>query len=205
MYLKIHPETPSQRQIRRTVEILRNDGIIIYPTDTVYALGWSIDNTRSEEKIHQIRKDRKERTHFSLICKDLSQVSQFTKPMDKATFKLLKHNLPGPFTFLLPASNRVPKLYKTNKNIVGIRIPNNNIPLQIVEELGEPLMTSSLRDTHDELVDYMVDPQSIFGRFGKQVDVVIDGGLGNTEASTIVDCTNNEPYVIREGIGDLVS
>jgi tRNA threonylcarbamoyl adenosine modification protein (Sua5/YciO/YrdC/YwlC family) len=205
MYLKIHPETPSERQIRRVADVLRNDGVIIYPTDTVYALGWSISNTKSEEKINQIRNDRKERSNFSLICKDLSQVSDFTKPLDKSTFKLLKHNLPGPFTFLLPASNKVPKLYKTKKNIVGIRIPNNNIPLNLVEELGEPIMTTSLRDTNDEVVDYMVDPQQIFARFHKQVDVIIDGGVGNVEASTVVDCTNNEPYIIREGIGELVS
>lgn len=205
MYLKIHPETPSQRQIRRVADVLRNDGLIIYPTDTVYALGWRMNNTKSEDGINQIRKDNKKRTNFSLICQDLSQVSQFTKPLDKSTFKLLKHNLPGPFTFLLPASNKIPKLYKSKKDTVGIRIPNNNIPLQIVEELGEPLMTTSLRNTNDEMVSYIVDPQQIFEKFNKQVDVIIDGGLGNMEASTIVDCTNNEPYIIREGIGELVS
>lgn len=205
MYLKIHPETPSQRQIRRVADVLKNDGIIIYPTDTVYALGWRINNTKSEEKVSQIRKDQKSRTSFSLICKDLSQVSQFTKPLDKATFKLLKHNLPGPFTFLLPASNKIPRLYKSKKDIVGIRIPDNNIPLQIVEELGEPIMTTSLRNNSDEVMDYLVDPQQIFEKYHKQVDVIIDGGLGNIEASTIVDCTNNEPYIIREGKGELVS
>ncbi|MCF8335576.1 MAG: threonylcarbamoyl-AMP synthase [Bacteroidales bacterium] len=205
MYLKIHPETPSQRQIRRVADVLRHDGVIIYPTDTVYALGWRINNTKSEDKVSQIRKDHKKRTSFSLICKDLSQVSQFTKPLDKSTFKLLKHNLPGPFTFLLPASNKIPKLYKSNKNIVGIRIPDNNIPLQIVEELGEPIMTTSLRNTNDEVMDYLVDPQQIFEKYSTQVDVIIDGGLGNVEASTIVDCTNNEPYIIREGKGELVS
>ena len=205
MYLKIHPETPSQRQISRVADVLRNDGVIIYPTDTVYALGWRINNTKSEDRVNQIKMDQKSRTSYSLICKDLSQVSQFTKPLDKSTFKLLKHNLPGPFTFLLPASNKIPKLYKSKKNIVGIRIPNNNIPLQLVEELGEPLMTTSLRNTNDEVMDYLVDPQQIFEKYNKQVDVIIDGGQGNIEASTIVDCTNNEPYIIREGKGELVS
>ena len=205
MYLKIHPETPSQRQIRRVADVLRNDGVIIYPTDTVYALGWRINNTKSEDKVSNIKNDKKRRTSFSLICKDLSQVSQFTKPLDKSTFKLLKHNLPGPFTFLLPASNKIPKLYKSKKDIVGIRIPDNNIPLQIVEELGEPIMTTSLRNNNDEVMDYLVDPQQIFEKYKKQVDVIIDGGLGNIEASTIVDCTNNEPYIIREGKGELVS
>ena len=205
MYLKIHPETPSQRQIRRVADVLRNDGVIIYPTDTVYALGWRINNTKSEDKVSNIKNDKKRRTSFFLICKDLSQVSQFTKPLDKSTFKLLKHNLPGPFTFLLPASNKIPKLYKSKKDIVGIRIPDNNIPLQIVEELGEPIMTTSLRNNNDEVMDYLVDPQQIFEKYKKQVDVIIDGGLGNIEASTIVDCTNNEPYIIREGKGELVS
>ena len=205
MYLKIHPETPSQRQISRVADVLRNDGVIIYPTDTVYALGWRINNTKSEDRVNQIKMDQKSRTSYSLICKDLSQVSQFTKPLDKSTFKLLKHNLPGPFTFLLPASNKIPKLYKSKKNIVGIRIPNNNIPLQLVEELGEPLMTTSLRNANDEVMDYLVDPQQIFEKYNNQVDVIIDGGLGNIEASTIVDCTNNEPYIIREGKGELVS
>ncbi len=203
MYLKIHPETPSERQVSRIVDILRNDGIIIYPTDTVYALGLRIKNAKAEERINHIRNDHKKRTNFSLICKDLSQVSEFVKPLDKSTFKLLKHNLPGPFTFLLPASNKVPKLYKSKKDIVGIRIPNNNIPLQIVEELGEPLMTTSLRNTHDEFMDYMVDPQQILDKFNKQVDVIIDGGMGHMEASTIVDCTNNQPYIVREGKGEL--
>ena len=203
MYLKIHPETPSERQVSRIVDILRNDGIIIYPTDTVYALGLRIKNAKAEERINHIRNDHKKRTNFSLICKDLSQVSEFVKPLDKSTFKLLKHNLPGPFTFLLPASNKVPKLYKSKKDIVGIRIPNNNIPLQIVEELGEPLMTASLRNTHDEFMDYMVDPQQILDKFNKQVDVIIDGGMGHMEASTIVDCTNNQPYIVREGKGEL--
>ncbi|MFP4621014.1 MAG: L-threonylcarbamoyladenylate synthase [Bacteroidales bacterium] len=205
MYFKIHPETPSQRQIRRVADVLRNDGLIIYPTDTVYALGWRINNTKTEDRVNQIRKDQKRRTSFSLICRDLSQVSQFTKPLDKSTFKLLKHNLPGPFTFLLPASNKIPKLYKSNKDIVGIRIPNNNISLQIVEELGEPLMTTSLRNNNDEVMDYLIDPQQIFEKYQKHVDVIVDGGLGNAEASTIVDCTNNEPYIVREGIGELVS
>lgn len=203
MLLKIHPETPSQRQILRVAETLRNDGIIIYPTDTVYALGWSIDNTRAEERITQIRQDKKKRTNFSLICKDLSQVSDFTRPMDKSTFKLLKHNLPGPFTFLLPASNKVPHIYGSKKRVVGVRIPDNNIPLAIVEELGKPLMTTSLHNSDDEIMEYMVDPQKIFEKYDKQVDVIIDGGPGNMEGSTVVDCTDHEPTIVREGIGTL--
>ncbi len=203
MLLKIHPETPSERQILRAAETLRNDGIIIYPTDTVYALGWSIDNTRAEERITQIRQDKKKRTNFSLICKDLSQVSDFTRPMDKSTFKLLKHNLPGPFTFLLPASNKIPHIYGSKKKVVGVRIPNNNIPLAIVEELGKPMMTTSLHNSDDEIMEYMVDPQKIFEKYDKQVDVIIDGGPGNMEGSTVIDCTDHEPTIVREGLGTL--
>jgi tRNA threonylcarbamoyl adenosine modification protein (Sua5/YciO/YrdC/YwlC family) len=205
MLLKIHPDTPSQRQIRRVAEVLRNDGLIIYPTDTVYALGWSINNTKAEERISQIRQDKKRRTGFSLICKDLSQASEFTKPIGKSTFKLLKHNLPGPFTFLLPASNKVPRIYGGKKHVVGIRIPDNNIPLAIVEELGHPIMTTSLHNNDDEVLGHMADPKVIYEKYEKQVDIIIDGGLGNLEGSTVVDCSGSEPLIVREGIGELVS
>jgi tRNA threonylcarbamoyl adenosine modification protein (Sua5/YciO/YrdC/YwlC family) len=204
MLLKIHEENPSQRQIRRVADTLRNDGIIIYPTDTVYAIGWSIDNTKSGDGIMKLRKDKKKQDNYSLICSDLSQASEFTKQMDKSTFKLLKHNLPGPYTFILPASNQVPKIYQTKKQTVGIRIPDNNIPLEIVKELGQPIMTTSLHDNEDEMRDYMIDPQHIFDRYDKLVDIIIDGGLGHLEGSTVVDCTNEEPLIVREGRGELV-
>jgi tRNA threonylcarbamoyl adenosine modification protein (Sua5/YciO/YrdC/YwlC family) len=204
MYLKIHPENPSQRQISRVVEHLRNDGLIIYPTDTVYAIGWSIYNTKSSEALKQIKKDKKQKNNYSLICSDLSQASDFTKQMNKTTFKLLKHNLPGPFTFILPASNEVPQVYKSKKKTVGIRIPDNNIPLEIVKELGHPIMTTSLRDEADEVLDYIVEPELINEKYGKMVDIIIDGGTGNIEPSTIVDCTNATPEVVREGLGELV-
>lgn len=204
MLLKIHEENPSQRQIQRVAETLKNDGLIIYPTDTVYALGWSINNSKSEDGIKMIRKDKKKHTNFSLICSDLSQASEFIRPMNKSTFKLLKHNLPGPYTFILPASNQVPKIYKTKKNTVGIRIPDNNIPLEIVKALGHPIMTTSLHDNDDEIQEYMIDPQRIFERYDKLVDIIIDGGLGNLDGSTVVDCTNEEPLIVREGIGKLV-
>jgi len=203
MYLKIHPENPSQRQISRVAEHLRNDGLIIYPTDTVYAIGWSIYNTKSADRLKKIKKDKKQENNYSLICSDLSQASQFTKQMDKTTFKLLKHNLPGPFTFILPASNEVPQVYKNKKKTVGIRIPNNNIPLEIVKELGHPVMTTSLRE-EDEILDYIVEPALIYEKYDKLVDVIIDGGSGNINPSTIVDCTNSAPTVVREGLGDLV-
>lgn len=203
MYLKIHPENPSQRQISRVAEHLRNDGLIIYPTDTVYAIGWSIYNTKSADRLKKIKKDKKQENNYSLICSDLSQASQFTKQMDKTTFKLLKHNLPGPFTFILPASNEVPQVYKNKKKTVGIRIPDNNIPLEIVKELGHPIMTTSLRE-EDEVLDYIVDPELILEKYDKHVDVIIDGGSGNINPSTIVDCTNSAPAVVREGLGELV-
>jgi len=203
MYLKIHPENPSQRQISRVAEHLRNDGLIIYPTDTVYAIGWSMYNTKSAERLKKIKKDKKHENNYSLICSDLSQASQFTKQMDKTTFKLLKHNLPGPFTFILPASNEVPQVYKNKKKTVGIRIPDNNIPLEIVKELGHPIMTTSLRE-EDEVLDYIVDPEKIHEKYEKLVDVIVDGGSGNINPSTIVDCTNSAPTVVREGLGELV-
>ncbi len=203
MYLKIHPENPSQRQISRVAEHLRNDGLIIYPTDTVYAIGWSIYNTKSAERLKKLKKDKKQENNYSLICSDLSQASQFTKQMDKTTFKLLKHNLPGPFTFILPASNEVPQVYKNKKKTVGIRIPDNNIPLEIVKELGHPIMTTSLRE-EDEVLDYIVEPELIYEKYDKLVDVIIDGGSGNINPSTIVDCTNSAPTVVREGLGELV-
>jgi len=203
MYLKIHPENPSQRQISRVAEHLRNDGLIIYPTDTVYAIGWSIYNTKSADRLKKIKKDNKQENNYSLICSDLSQASQFTKQMEKTTFKLLKHNLPGPFTFILPASNEVPQVYKNKKKTVGIRIPDNNIPLEIVKELGHPIMTTSLRE-EDEVLDYIVDPELIHEKYDKLVDVIIDGGSGNINPSTIVDCTNSAPTVVREGLGELV-
>jgi len=204
MYLKIHPENPSQRQISRVAEHLRNDGLIIYPTDTVYAIGWSIYNTKSDELLKKIKKDKKQTANYSLICSDLSQASEYTKQMDKTTFKLLKHNLPGPFTFILPASNEVPQVYKSKKKTVGIRIPNNNIPLEIVKELGHPIMTTSLRDAEDEVMDYIVDPELIEEKYGASVGIIIDGGLGNLQPSTIVDCTNSTPELIREGLGELL-
>lgn len=203
MYLKIHPENPSQRQINRVAEHLKNDGLIIYPTDTVYAIGWSIYNTKSAERLKKIKNDNKQENNYSLICSDLSQASEFTKQMNKTTFKLLKHNLPGPFTFILPASNEVPQVYKNKKKTVGIRIPDNNIPLQIVKELGHPIMTTSLRE-EDEVLDYIVDPELIHEKYEKLVDVIIDGGTGNINPSTIVDCTNSAPTVVREGLGELV-
>ena len=203
MYLKIHPENPSQRQISRVAEHLRNDGLIIYPTDTVYAIGWSIYNTKSADRLKNIKKDKKQENNYSLICSDLSQASEFTKQMNKTTFKLLKHNLPGPFTFILPASNEVPQVYKNKKKTVGIRIPDNNIPLQIVKELGHPIMTTSLRE-EDEVLDYIVDPELIYQKYGKLVDIIIDGGTGNINPSTIVNCTNSAPAVVREGLGELV-
>lgn len=204
MYLKVHPETPSQRQISRVVEHLKNDGLIIYPTDTVYAIGWSIYNTKSDEGLRKIKNDRKNDTNYSLICSDLSQASDYTKQMNKSTFKLLKHNLPGPFTFILPASNEVPQVYKTKKKTVGIRIPNNNIPLEIVRQLGHPIMTTSLRDQEDGIMDYLVDPEMINQKYGNMIDIIIDGGPGNLEPSTIVDCTNDQPELVREGKGELV-
>ncbi|MFO8236477.1 MAG: L-threonylcarbamoyladenylate synthase [Bacteroidales bacterium] len=204
MLLKIHSTNPSQRQIQRVAETLRNEGLIIYPTDTVYALGWSINNTKSGDGLKKIGKNKKNQNNYSLICSDLSQASEFVKPLKKTTFKMLKHNLPGPFTFILPASNKVPQIYQSKKKTVGIRIPDNNIPLEIVKELGHPIMTTSLYDNDDEILDYMIDSEQIYEKYDKMVDIIIDGGPGNLDASTVVDCTDTEPVIVREGLGELV-
>src|SRR6056297_146431 len=202
MLLKVHPENPSQRQIKRVVDTLQNDGIIIYPTDTVYALGWSIENHKAKERVSKIRQEKKKDKNYSLICNNLSQVSEFVKRMDKSTFKLLRHNLPGPFTFILPTNHKFPQYYNSKKKSVGIRIPDNNIPLQIVEEMGAPLMTTSLR-FDDEIQEYLADPEMIAEKYEKVVDIFVHGGLGNLEPSTVIDCTQDTPEVIRQGIGEI--
>ncbi len=199
MLLKIHRETPSLRQIRRVADVLRSGGIIIYPTDTVYALGCDINNHKAVQKVAKLKGVQPERANFSLICYDLSDLSDYAKQLDNSVFKLMKKNLPGPFTFILPASNQVPRLFKNNKKTVGIRIPDNNITREIVRELGNPIISTSIYD-EDEILEYTSDPELIYDKYKDIVDIVIDGGYGNNEPSTVVDCTNGQPMIIREGI-----
>lgn len=202
MLLRIHPENPSDRQIKKVVDCLNKGGIIIYPTDTVYGIGCDIYKNKAVEKIAQLKGIKKEKADFSFICSDLSHISDFTKPISNEIYKLMRKYLPGPFTFILEANNKVPKLFQSKKKTVGIRIPENNIIKEIIEELGNPIMSTSVHD-EDELIEYTTDPELIYEKFKNVVDIVIDGGFGGNEASTIVDCTQDEIIIIREGKGVL--
>ncbi|MCP4552370.1 MAG: threonylcarbamoyl-AMP synthase [Bacteroidetes bacterium] len=202
MLLKIHPENPSDRQIRKVVECLSKGGIIIYPTDTVYGIGCDIYKNKAVEKIAQLKGIKKEKANFSFICSDLRHISDFTKPINNEVYKLMRRYLPGPFTFILEANNKVPRLFQSKKKTVGIRIPDNNITNVIITELGNPIMSSSVYD-EDELIEYTTDPELIHEKYKNIVDIVIDGGFGGNEASTIIDCTQNEISIVREGKGVL--
>ena len=201
MLIKIYDNNPNPQQIQKVVEVLRNGGIIIFPTDTVYAFGCDIFNARAVEAIIRLKDKDVRKADLSFVCHEMSQISEYAK-MDDYAFKLMKKNLPGPFTFLLNGSNRLPKLFK-NKKVVGIRMPDNAIALEIVRELGNPIMVSSVF-TDEDTLEYITDPELIEERFGQQVDLVIDGGYGGTTTSTIVDFTGEEPEIIREGAGELM-
>lgn len=202
MLLQIHPDNPNQREIAMVISALQNNGLVIYPTDTVYGLAWDINSPKAFDKIVKIKGKNALKENFSLVCNDISQISQFSLHITNPIFKLLKHNLPGPFTFILNANNNVPRFYKSKKKTVGVRIPNNNIAMEIVSKLGHPIMTTSLHD-EDEILEYMTDPELIHEKYEHLVDYVIDGGYGNNEASTIVDCTEDDIEIIRQGIGEL--
>jgi len=204
MLIKIYPENPNERAIDQVVEVLRKGGLIIYPTDTIYGLGCDITNPKAIEKICRIRGIKPDKANFSFICHDLSHISDFIKPIDNTTFRVLKKALPGPFTFIFNANNNVPKLLSSNKKTVGIRVPDNNIARCIVKELGNPILSTSIKDD-DELVEYSTDPELIYEKYQELVDLVIDGGYGDNEASTVIDCTNGEFEIIREGKGDIES
>ncbi|MCJ8165866.1 L-threonylcarbamoyladenylate synthase [Pontibacter sp. E15-1] len=197
--LQIHPENPQQRKILEAVEILRKGGVIIYPTDTIYGIGCDIHNARAVERVCQIKGVKPDKVNLSFICSDLTHISDYAK-IDTPTYKVMKKALPGPFTFVLEASSRVPK-YAGNKKTVGIRVPDNNIALQLVKELGNPILSTSIRDD-DEVLEYSTDPELIYERYKNLVDAVIDGGPGNNIASTVVDVTNDFE-VLREGAGDI--
>jgi len=200
MLLKIYPENPNPKDVRRVVDVLRNGGIIIYPTDTVYGMGCDITNQKAVEKVARFKNVSVEKSNFSFICSDLSHLSDFSKPVSNQVFKLLKKYLPGPFTFILNANSNVPRYFKGKKKTVGVRIPDNSIIIEIVKELGNPIMSTSIHDD-DEIVEYSTDPELIHERFHDIVDVVVDGGYGDNTPSTIVDCTDDFPTVIRQGKG----
>jgi tRNA threonylcarbamoyl adenosine modification protein (Sua5/YciO/YrdC/YwlC family) len=202
MIIRVHPDNPNERQIKQIVDILSKGGVIIYPTDTVYGMGCDINNSKAVERIARIKGVNLEKANFSFVCHDLSHLSDFSKPLNNEVFKLMKRNLPGPFTFILEANNNVPKLFKSKKKTVGIRIPDNNIALEIVRLLGNPIMSTSIHDI-DNIIEYTTDPELIHERYENLVDAVIDGGYGNNVASTVVDCSGDEIEILRQGIGVL--
>lgn len=202
MYLKIHPDNPEGRKIDEVIKVLEAGGVIIYPTDTVYGLGCDIENQKAVDKICKLRGLDPKKANLAMICKDISQVAEYTIQIDNPTFRLLKKNLPGPFTFILNAANSVPKMFKNRKKTIGVRIPDHNISLAIVEALGRPILTTSLK-SDDEILEYFTDPEDIYDDFKNRVDCVIDSGPGGNVASTVVDCTKDEPEILRSGAGEL--
>ncbi len=200
-FIKIYNENPSPKEIKRVVDILRDGGIIIYPTDTVYGLGCDITNNRALERVAQLKGVKLDKANFSFICEDLSNISDYVKQIDTPTFKVLKRALPGPYTFILPGNNNLPTVFKKKKT-VGIRVPDNNIARAIVRELGNPIISTSIYD-EDELIEYTTDPELILEKWDNLVDAVIDGGYGDNVPSTVIDLTSGEPVLIREGKGSL--
>ena len=199
--IKIYEDKPSEAAIKKVVEVLKDGGLVIYPTDTVYGLGCDITNSRALEKLAKIKGIKLEKANFSFVCSSLSNLSDYVKQIDTSTFKILKRALPGPYTFILPGNNDLPKEFRKKKT-VGIRVPANNIALQIVEMLGNPIVSTSIHD-EDEVIEYSTDPELIFEKWNNKVDLVIDCGYGDNVASTIIDLTGYEPEVIREGKGSL--
>lgn len=200
-FIKIYPENPNEREIQKVVECLKDGGIIIYPTDTVYGLGCDITNSKALERIAQLKGIRLDKANFSFICADLSHLSDYVKQIDTATFKLLKRALPGAYTFILPGNNNLPKEFKKKKT-VGIRVPDNTIARTLVEKLGNPIVSSSIYD-EDELIEYTTDPELIFEKWQDKVDIVIDGGYGDNVASTVIDLSEGVPTLVREGKGSI--
>ena len=201
-FIKLYPTNPDLRRLDHIVKSLRDGAVIIYPTDTVYGMGCDIHNARAVERIARIKGIKPAKNDFSFICYDLSHIADYARVSNQA-FKLMKSALPGPFTFILQATNNVPKLLNTNKKTVGIRVPDNDIPRQIVRLLGNPIITTSIRD-EDEIIEYSTDPELIFEKFQNLVDIVIDGGYGGNVASTIVDATDDDFSIIRQGLGELI-
>ncbi len=200
-FIKLYNDNPSEKEIAKIVKVLQNGGLVIYPTDTVYGLGCDITNTKALEKVAKIKGVKLEKSNFSFVCNNLSHLSDYVKQIDTATYKILKRALPGPYTFILPGSNSLPKVFKKRKT-VGIRVPDNNIARTIVEALGNPIVSTSIRD-EDDVIEYTTDPELIFEKWQNLVDIVVDGGFGDNHASTVIDLTDGEPEVIREGKGSL--
>ncbi len=202
MLVRIYPDNPDERKIRQVIECVLDGGVIIYPTDSVYAIGCDLTRQKSVERVAKIKGIEMKNANFSLICRDLSHLSEFCKPMENPIYKMMKRALPGPYTFILNANNNVPKIFKSKKKTIGIRIPDNSIALALVSALGHPMIATSVLDD-DEVLEYTTDPELIYERYQDQVDMVVDGGMGNNEASTVLDCTSGVPELIRLGRGPI--
>ena len=200
-FVKIYPENPNPKAIEKVVNVLKSGGLIIYPTDTVYGLGCDITNIKALERIAKIKGVKLEKSNFSFVCKDLSNLSDYVKQIDTTTFKILKRALPGAYTFILPGAKTLPNPFKKRKT-VGIRVPDNEIALELVSVLGNPIVSTSIRD-EDEILEYTTDPELIYEKWNDLVDIVIDGGYGGNEASTVIDLSMDEPIIVREGKGEL--
>ncbi|MGM5470200.1 L-threonylcarbamoyladenylate synthase [Flavobacteriaceae bacterium LMO-SS05] len=200
-FIRIYEENPNEKEIQKVIDVLRNGGLIIYPTDTVYALGCDINNNKALERIARIKNVKLEKANFSFVCYDLSNLSDYVKQISTTTFKILKRALPGPYTFILPGAKTLPSAFKKKKT-VGIRIPGNNIPLEIVKQLGNPIISTSIYD-EDAILEYTTDPELIYEKWDHLVDLVIDGGYGDNEPSTIIDLSEDEPIIVRKGKGSL--
>ena len=196
----MHPDNPAERHLKTITECLHDGGVIIYPTDTIYGLGCDITKIKALDRVAQIKGIKREKANFSFICHNLSHLTDFTRPIPNPVYKMMRKAFPGPFTFILPANNNIPHFFQTNKKTIGIRIPDHNIPRMIVEMLGNPIMTTSLHDD-DEIVEYTTDPELIYERYKKVVDIVIDAGPGGNVPSTVIDCTGEEPVLVRAGKG----
>lgn len=199
--IKLYEENPSEKYLKEIVDVLKKDGLIIYPTDTVYGLGCDINSKKALEKIARIKQIKLEKANLSFVCESLSNLSEYVSQLDSKTFKILKRNLPGPYTFILPGNNKLPKIFKKKKT-VGLRVPDNNITLSIAKALGNPIISTSIKDV-DDVIEYTTDPSLILEKWDKLVDIVVDGGYGNNIASTVIDLTTDEPTLIREGKGSI--
>tara|TARA_B100000768_G_scaffold62486_1_gene60555 strand:- start:650 stop:1267 length:618 start_codon:yes stop_codon:yes gene_type:complete len=202
MFIEIHPENPNPRGISKIVECLKDGGVVIYPTDTIYGIGCDIFQPKAVERIAKIKSIDLKKQNFSFICSDLSHLSDYALPIDRSLYKIMRKVLPGPYTFILNANSNIPKLFKIKKKTVGIRVPNHNIPLQLVDQIGNPLLTTSLIENTDN-IESNIEPSIIYENYKNKVDIVIDGGLGKLTPSTVLDCTQSEIEIIREGLGDL--
>lgn len=201
MFIRLFEDNPNTREILKVVEILEKGGVIIYPTDSVYAIGCDIYNVKAVQRVAQLKGVKPEKANFSMICRDLSNISEYAK-VGNEVFKAMKRALPGPFTFILNATSKLPNVLMNRRKTIGIRVPDNPIVMAIVEELGHPLLTTSVRD-EDDVIEYMTDPELIYEKYEQLVDVVIDGGYGQNVASTVVDCTGGTIDIIRQGLGEL--